>query len=71
MEIEFFLVESIEDIGKNHFIVYNPQHKKGDAWFYEYNSIEEFLFDGWRYEDLNRFIGLGYVRVVNEVETWV
>ena len=51
MEIEFFLVESIEGIGQNHFIVYNPQHKKKNAWFYEYNSIEEFLEDGWRYED--------------------
>lgn len=66
-EVEFFLVESVDDIGDNHFIVYDPNHKKKHDWFYEYTGLEEYVCDGWRIEDLKRAIELGYVRIVNEV----
>ena len=69
-EIEFFNVNELSDLHKNHFIIYNPEHEKCNDWFYEYMCLEDYLEQGGNVNELEEAINAGYVRVVAEVEPW-
>ena len=69
-EIEFFNVEELSELRKNHFMIYNPNHKTDDDWFWEYKSLEEYVKKGENVDELEEAINAGYVRIVVEVEPW-
>ncbi len=70
MEIEFFNVDELSELHNRHFLMYNPNHKEKDAWFWEYNNLKEALEDGVTVEELERAVEKGWLRLCEEVEAW-
>ncbi len=66
-EIEYLLPSKVEDLAGQHFIIYNPDHKKGSDWHYEYANLQAAVNDGYELIELKRAIEDGYVRICLEV----
>lgn len=65
-EIEYKLPKSVEELVNQHFIIYNPEHKKGNDWHYEYANLQAAVNDGYELAELKRAIEHGYVRICSE-----
>lgn len=65
-EIEYSLPNRVEDLEGKHFIIYNPEHKKGNDWHYEYANLQAAVNDGYELAELKRAIEHGYVRTCSE-----
>ena len=66
-EIEYILPETLDDLKDQHFTVYNPKHKKGDDWHYEYANLQDAINDGCSLVELSQALHNGYIRICLEV----
>jgi hypothetical protein len=66
-EIEYILPESLNDLKDQHFTVYNPTHKNGDDWHYEYANLQDAVNDGCTFEELSKALKRGYIRICLEI----
>lgn len=64
--IRYFKVEAYEELIKQHFAIYQPEHKKKDAWLYEYDSPDEARADGYTDEAIIDAIHKGHIFVLKE-----
>ena len=67
MGIEYLLPDSIDDLRGQHFMVYNPRHRKSDDWHYEYCDLDEIIKDGFSIKEVQQMIDNGYVRICLEI----
>jgi len=66
VEIKKASVEDMEHLEKSHFAIYNPEHKKGSVWFYEYDGASDCLNDGYGVADIHRLLRDGHIFIITE-----